>query len=68
LSLSNPLAGGQYTVFLTGGAATYYVSNNLGGSIKANWAGNVNVITNSIGQLILTYTGSTYLASLGTYS
>lgn len=70
LSLSNPAIGGQYTVFLNGqsSGSVYYVSNALGASIRSNWAGNLNIPLNSTGQMLITYTGSNYLVSLGTYS
>ena len=68
LTLSNGVVGGQYFVYITNtSGSTYNVTSGLGAGIQANWSGSFSIPTATTATMVITYSGTNYLVSIGLY-
>jgi len=73
LNITNPVIGGQYTVYITGGASNYTISSTLtsGSSknVKTNFTSPVTITaTTGRGLMTFTYDGSYYYVACTAYN
>jgi hypothetical protein len=68
-TFSNARSGGQYIIFITGGASVYTISNSLTGTpaIKTNYTTALSVPANGKAILTCHYDGTNIYMSISTF-